>query len=145
MHLLMHFVGCIRDILTNSDRDQVMKEAFGGVASMLTGKKFPQTFRALRMVTEGILRDVIKELDVIIVLNDKASQSRTTRLWIDCLITPTCVAMLYVRAEREVDWPFNLLTGSQTNVSILFCCRPCEFFILMAYTILDHCNDFHKK
>ena len=91
----------------------MMNEAFGGVASMLTGKKFPQNVRALRMVTQEVLRDVIKQAvnksDLMKVLNDKASQSRTARLCVDCLITPTFLAMLYVRAEREADWPLHLL------------------------------------
>ena len=45
---------------------------------MLTGKKFPQNVRALRIVTEEVLRDVIKEAvnesDLKKVLNDDFSE-----------------------------------------------------------------------
>jgi len=33
-----------------------MRSSFGGVAQMLSGKKFPQNYRALRLVTEELLR-----------------------------------------------------------------------------------------
>ena len=58
---------------------------------------------SVRMVTEKVLRGVIKQAvnkaDLMKVLDDKASQSRTARLCVDGLITPTFLAMLYVREE----------------------------------------------
>jgi hypothetical protein len=35
---------------------EVLSEAFGGILKMLIGKKFPDNVRALRMLTEEILR-----------------------------------------------------------------------------------------
>ena len=85
------------------------------------------------MVTEEVLRDVIKEAvnesDLMKVLNDEAFQSRTASLWVDCFITPTFLSTLYVRAEREADWPFHLLTVKE-KLPYFFCCRPCELCTL---------------
>ena len=42
------------------------------------------------------------------ILNDKANQSRTAKLWTDNLIKPVFLMMIFVRAEREADWPLHL-------------------------------------
>ena len=41
-------------------------------------------------------------------LERSSEQSRTTKLWVDCLIKPVFIMMMYVRAEREADWPLHL-------------------------------------
>ena len=86
---------------------------------MLTGKKFPQNVRALRMVAEEILRQTIQTNefscmdDLFQVLDDIANRSKTTKVWVDCLIKPVFIMMKYVRAEREGDWPLHLEAFSQ--------------------------------
>ena len=50
MHLLMSFIRFIGNLMANSGLEDILTAAFGGVVKMLTGKKFPQNFRALRMV-----------------------------------------------------------------------------------------------
>lgn len=82
---------------------------------MLTGKKYSQNVRALRMVVEELLRDVIitgefqRYSQLINTLEERSLQSRTTKLWVDNLIKPVLIMMLFVRAEREADWPLHLL------------------------------------
>ncbi|XP_078661436.1 uncharacterized protein LOC144905583 [Branchiostoma floridae x Branchiostoma belcheri] len=49
MHMLMSFIGCVGVLMADSGLEDIMKSCFGGVAHMLSGKKFPQNFRALRM------------------------------------------------------------------------------------------------
>ena len=34
--------------------------------------------------------------------------SRTTKLWVDCLINPLFIMVMHVRAEPEADWPLHL-------------------------------------
>ena len=63
MHFLMSFVGAIGSVMSNSGLEDIMKAAFGGVAKMLTGKKYPQNTRALRLVVEEILRDTLYLVD----------------------------------------------------------------------------------
>ena len=55
MHTLMNFVGAVGTLMSDSGLEDVMKAAFGGVAKMLSGKNFPQNFRALCMVVEETL------------------------------------------------------------------------------------------
>ena len=53
------FVGTL---MTDSGLEDILQTAFGGVAKMLSGKKFPQNIRALRMVVEELLRGIIDDL-----------------------------------------------------------------------------------
>ena len=42
------------------------------------------------------------------VLRNKAALSRTSAVWIDCLIKPVMIMMYFVRAEREYDFSSHL-------------------------------------
>ena len=46
--------------------------------------------------------------DLMLVLERKASSSRTSKMWIENLIKPVLIMMLFVRAEREADWALHL-------------------------------------
>ena len=60
MHFLMSFIGTVGANAANSGLDEVLGAAFSGVSKMLSGKKFPQNFRALRILTEELLRDILQ-------------------------------------------------------------------------------------
>ena len=81
---------------------------------MLSGKKFPQNIRALRMLAEVILQGPLDDhalgsyAELMKVLEDLAERSRTAKLWVDVLIKPVFIMMMFVRAEREGDWPLHL-------------------------------------
>lgn len=112
MHMLMSFIGTVGTLMANSGLEALMNAAFGGVQKMLTGKKFPQCVRALRMVVEELLRDVIpasESFDELMVdLEERAGRSRTSMMWLTNLIKPVLIMMQFVRAEREGDWPLHL-------------------------------------
>ncbi|CAH3121622.1 unnamed protein product [Porites lobata] len=114
MHMLMSFVGAIGTLMQGSGLVDVLSSTFSGVSKMLSGKKFPQNARALRIVCEELLRRVLERSDIhtmdelIKHLDYLADKSKTAKLWIDCLIKPVFIMMLYVRAEREGDWPLHL-------------------------------------
>lgn len=114
MHLLMSYVGCIGSLMAGSGVVEVLSEAFGGVLKMLSGKKYPDNVRALRMLVEELIRPFFQTQNMLCmddlqqVLNDAASHSRTAKLWVNCLIKPVFIIMKYVRAEREADWPLHL-------------------------------------
>ena len=55
MHTLMSFVGAVGMLMANTGLEPIMDVAFGGVAKMLTGKKYPQNVQALCMVVEELL------------------------------------------------------------------------------------------
>ena len=77
---------------------------------MLTGKKYPDNVRALRMLVEEIIRSLFQTqnlgcmADLRRALDDVAAQSSTAKLLVNCLIKSVFTIMKYVRAEREVEW-----------------------------------------
>ena len=92
-------VGSVGIFMKNGGLGEVLGAAFGGVESKLRGKNFPQNVRALRMLPEKMLREVIQgpsnheELfrgynKVMAGLNDKACP---------------CYDVVY-RAEWEAEW-----------------------------------------
>ena len=70
------------------------------------------------MVAEEALRGIIQDKplhcsgDLMQILETEASKSQTTKLWVDVLIKPVLLTM-FVRAEREGDWPLHLATYKQ--------------------------------
>ena len=111
-HMLISFVGCVGKLMTNSGLDTVMKSTFGGVPKMLSGKNFPQNTRALRIIVEEVLKPFVKETtshdDLMELLKNKSQDSRTAKLWVDCLIKPVFLMMMFVMAEREANWLLHL-------------------------------------
>lgn len=71
---------------------------------MLSGKKFPYNVRAMRLVVEELLRSIMRNKnitsmdDLLSYLDKAASTSKTSKLWVDCLLKPVFI-MMYVRAE----------------------------------------------
>ena len=116
MHTLMSFIGAVGTLLSNSGLEEVMNSAFAGVPKMLSGNKFPQNMRPLRLVTEVLLRDIIPDTEshahLTSVLDELSTESRTAKLWVENLIKPVFIMMLFVRAEREGDWPLHLVALS---------------------------------
>ena len=81
MHSLMSFIGSIGTLMADTGLSDIMSYVFGGVSKMLTGKKFPQNIRALRMVAEEALRGIIQDEplhcsgDLMQILETEASKS----------------------------------------------------------------------
>ena len=119
MHMLMSFVGAIGSLMDGSGLCDVLCSTFAGVAKMLSGKKFPQNIRALRMVMEELLREIVNRADIKTIedmlsyLDKVASKSKTSKLWVDCFVKAVFIIMLYVRAEQEGDWPLHLYAVQQ--------------------------------
>ena len=61
MHKLMSFVGAIGTLMQGSGLSEVLSTTFAGVTKMLSGKKFPQNVRAMRLVVEELLRSLIND------------------------------------------------------------------------------------
>ena len=99
--------------MTDSGLEEIQNSGFGGVPNMLEGKRFTQNFRALRIVVEELLRDILSKVDtyesMMEVLETNRSQSKTTQLWVENLVEPIFIMMFFVRAEREADWPLHFL------------------------------------
>ena len=93
----------------------IMQSTFAGVPKLPSGKKFPQNIRALRMVVEELLRPPFAKTDLQTMVQLKShlhqycTKSMTSKMWVDCLIPPMFIVLLFVRAEGEGDWPLHLL------------------------------------
>ena len=112
MHTLMSFVGCIGALMNSSGLEELLNAAFKGVSHMLNGKAWPKAVRGFRMVLTALLEPLILAGNTTVVEIteelEKARQSRTGRLWVDCFITPLVIIHLYLRAEREGNWLLHI-------------------------------------
>ena len=101
MHFLMDFVGCVGTLMADSGLKKIMSTTFGSVEKMLQDKTYPQNIRALRLLTEELLRPVFEKEntrltsmgDLEDVLGELAAQSRTTKMWVNNVINPTFLMM----------------------------------------------------
>ena len=115
MHTLMSFAGKVGTLIQGSGLSEVLESTYAGVTKTLSGKKFPQNIRAMRLVLEELLRGTMSDGSISIMegllthLDHYASASNTSKLWVECFIKPVFIIMLYVRAEREGDWPLHLV------------------------------------
>ena len=85
-----------------------MGASFGGLTPIFNGKAWPKAMRAFRMVVSALLYDFLEEgektHEQITAFLSKAREHPTGRLWVDCFIIPTMIALRFWRAEREGDW-----------------------------------------
>lgn len=92
--------------MARSGLAEVLEAVFGGVGKMLSGKKFSMNMKALLFLTKKMLGEIVNQDDVgshddlLTVLEDLA-RSRTTKLWIDGLIKPVVIMILFVKDGRE--------------------------------------------
>ena len=72
-------------------------------------KYYQQNICALRELVEEFMCqlffrvELTKYEDMNLLLERSSELSRTSKLWVDCLINPLFIMMMYVRAEPEVD------------------------------------------
>ena len=117
--MLTNIVSAVGTLMQGSGLSDVMASAFAGVTKMLSGKKFPQNVRAMRLVVEELLRSMmsngnITTMEELLVRPDNAaSASKTSKLWVDYFIKPVFTMMLYLRAERKGDWPLHFVAVRQ--------------------------------
>ena len=64
MHMMMSFVGDVGALMRGSGLEDILKSTFAGVPRLLSGKKFPQNVRALRIVTEELLRPIFNNQEL---------------------------------------------------------------------------------
>ena len=85
MHFPMDFVTCVGTLMADSGLKSILCGTFGSVEKMLEGKKYPQNIRALRLLTEELLRAIVEnnELNSMAelehLLEDLPAKSRTTK------------------------------------------------------------------
>ena len=115
MHWLVSFIGACGSLMKGSGLHQYLSSAFAGVSKMLIGKKFPMNMRALRLAAFEILRDHVDLGNItcydglIDVLESLGQKSNLAEHWIENLIKPVLLMMMFVKAEREGDFALHLL------------------------------------
>ena len=127
MHFLMDFVEAVGTLCAGSGLTDILKSTFGSVEKMLEGKKYPQNVRALRMLSEELLRpillsqtDVQSMTDLYNLLDDISQQSKTSQMWVDVVIKPTLLMMLFLRADHEGDFALHI-TVANMKLPYFFC------------------------
>ena len=108
MHMLMSFLGCIGTLMKVSGVDVLLTAAFGGLAGIITGKSWPNALRAYRLITTVLLEDFFqsgaKTYQELSEYLEAVRDHPIGRLWVDCLIKPTLLALQLLRAQRDGDF-----------------------------------------
>ena len=120
----MSFSGCIGKLMANSGLEKVMSCAFAGVSKMLIGKKSPMNIRVFRFVVLELLHGFVGEMveyeDLIMFLNNISKKSRLADHWINNLIKPVLLIMLYVLQNVMENLLFICMHVSKcSNISLL--------------------------
>jgi hypothetical protein len=104
MHMLMNIVGTVGKLMQEKGLYEILGSAFGSVQKMRSGKRYPQNVRALRIGVEVLLAKHIKDQETPDQLDNflqsVSSQSPTSKLWVDNLIQPVILIMMFTQAER---------------------------------------------
>ena len=112
MHWLMSFVGSVGKLMKSSGLDMLMETAFAGVEKILIGKEFPMNVRALRIVVVELLQTLIDKdaarEDMISTFQALSDTSQLAKHWIKNLIYPVFLMMMYMLAEREIEFDLHL-------------------------------------
>ena len=84
LHFLMSYIGCDGALMAEGVLVDILSCAFDGVDHMMTGKKYPQNFRSLRLLVEAVIEKTVQETndddDLMSCLECHARSSRTAKL-----------------------------------------------------------------
>ena len=61
MRFITSFIGCVSSLMAECGLVDIMSCAFGGVDHRFTGNKYPQNFRALRLLVETVIQNTVQE------------------------------------------------------------------------------------
>ena len=102
MHSLMSFLGCIGTLMNASGVDVLLTAAFGGVAGIITGKSWTTALRAYRLITTVLLQEFFQGgARTYQELSEYIREHPVGRLWVDCLIKSTLLALQLLNAQRR--------------------------------------------
>ena len=114
MHMLMAFIHATCIILS-LPLQAILSSTIGSVDKMMSGKKYPQNFSAVRMIAEEELchllqnnLEVMSMDDLISCPNGRSAHSKTTKLWTDNLIKPVFIMTAFVRGAHEQNLPLQI-------------------------------------
>jgi len=93
--------------MEDSGLKEILSTTFGSIEKILQGKKYAQNVRAVRMLTEELVRPVLEKEnsdiastdDLENALDELSARSRTTKLWVYNIIKPTFLMMRFCRSS----------------------------------------------
>ena len=103
--MLMNFMHAAAIIKAGSGVKDFLAGTFGSIDKMLDGIKYPQHFRALRMLVEKLFRDVVQEPEVISFT--RLIEVLEVRHHVKTVIT----MMNFSRGGHEGDWTLHLFAA----------------------------------
>ena len=107
MLTLMSFLGSIGTLMKASCVDMLLTVAFGGAAGIITGK-WTNALRACHLITTVLLQDVFqggtKTYQELSEYKEAVREHPVERLWVDCLIKPSLLALQLLHARRDGDF-----------------------------------------
>ena len=108
----------IRNLAGSLGLTALLSLTFSSAESMLEGKKYPQNVRALRILVEIMLKNVFREdnapesmEELREYLESLKLRSRTAKAWIDLVIEPVFIILMFTRACREGDFALHLVAA----------------------------------
>ena len=108
----MSFAGSVGILMENNGIQKLIKSGFTGTEKILTGGKFPMNVRALIFVVVKLLRafvdDMVCREDLDQFLKEVVSKSMLDEHWVNNLIKPVFLIMLYIRAVQVGEFGWHL-------------------------------------
>ena len=108
MHTLMSFLGCIGKLMKGSGVDVLISAAFAGITSIVNGKAWTNALRAYRLIIavslENFFSNGAKTYEELSAYLESVREHPTGKLWVDCLVKPTLLSLMFLRAERNGDF-----------------------------------------
>ena len=105
MHTLMSLLGCTGTLMKASGVDVLLTAAFGGVAGIITRKSLTNALHAYHLITtvllQGFFQSGPKTYQELSEYLEAVTQHPVGRLWVDCLIKPTLLAVQLLHAQRD--------------------------------------------
>ena len=154
IHTLKSFISSIGTPVADSGLEQIMESTFDGVSKMLSGKKYPQNIRALRMIVEELLRSILSLEQIhsyqqlLDALQNPAEQSCTTGLWMANLIKLVFITMLLIRAEWEGNWPLHFYVPDKWfPIPFIWALQLCELsgLLVVKPICVSFCNTINSR
>ena len=90
----------------------------------------------------GVLEETDDPSELMSTLQSRSEESKTTKLWVDTLIKPVLLMMLFCRAEKEADWALHLYAVEQ--MIPYFFLLAIQTMPVMGYTIFAQLPRCHQ-
>lgn len=91
-----------------SGEDVLISAAFAGITSIVNGKAWTNALRAYRLIIAVLLQNFFsngpKTYEELSAYLESVREHPTGKLWVDCLVKPTLLSLMFLRAERNGDF-----------------------------------------